>query len=224
MQRLAALGKLDEAALRALDRAVASAYGVRARSELMSEGEEIAAPFLMVQGWAARTRVLSDGRRQLLGFLLPGDLIGLYEHERALAVSTIVALTDVKLCRAPSGAVSPALAQVYGVSKSLEEAYLLAQITRLGRLNANERICDVLLELLERLELAGLADGNKFEFPLTQEMLGDVVGLTPVHVNRMVQQARREGNIEWRGRRVTIKDRDALADRLGRSPTRVQGL
>jgi len=223
IQRLAALGPLDTAARNALERAVASAYLVRARSELLSEGEEISSPCLIVQGWAARTRMLSDGRRQFLNFLLPGDLVGLYQHDCALAVSAVVALTDVKLCRAPSGDTSPALEQVYAVSKAFEEAYLLSQITRLGRLNAHERICDVLLELLERLELAGQSQGGTFDFPLTQEMLGDAVGLTPVHVNRMVQQARREGWIEWRGRRIQIKDTAALADRLGRSPTRVQG-
>ena len=116
----------------------------------------------------------------------------------------------------------PALAQAYAVSHALEEAYLLAQITRLGRLNALERLADVMLELRERLALSGLVRGDTFDMPLTQEMLADVLGLTPVHINRMVQQARRQDWLEWRAKRVTIKDTAALASKVGRTPARVQ--
>ena len=117
---------------------------------------------------------------------------------------------------------SPSLGRAYAVSKAIEEAHLLAQITRLGRLNALERLGDLMLELRERLELAGQLRNGSFDVPLTQEMLSDVLGLTPVHVNRMVQQARRQGWLEWRAKRVTIKDPAALAARFGRVPTRVQ--
>jgi CRP-like cAMP-binding protein len=94
-------------------------------------------------------------------------------------------------------------------------------VTRLGRLNAQERIGDLLLELNERLALAGLADPQGFAMPLTQEMLADALGLTPVHVNRMLQLARREGDIEWRPGRVTLTDVAALAQKVGRAPVRV---
>lgn len=220
--RLSALAPLDAGARQALERAIAASITDQPRSELLTEGEPIAAPLLIVEGWAARMRLLSDGRRQFLSFLLPGELIGLCGHERPLALSTVVAITALRTCRAPSATLSPALGRVYAVSQAFEEAHLLAQITRLGRLDALERLADVMLELHERLSLAGQVRGGTFEMPLTQEMLADMLGLTSVHVNRMLQQARRRGWLEWRTRRVTIPDPAALAAQLGRAPVRVQ--
>ena len=220
--RLSALAQLDENALRALERAIVSSVTDRPRAELLSEGQQIGAALLVVEGWAARVRILPDGRRQFLGFLLPGELMGMCPHPRPLALSTVIAITPVRTCRAPDPALFPALGEAYAVSKALEEAHLLAQITRLGRLNALERLGDVMLELLERLALGGQVRNATFGMPLTQEMLSDVLGLTPVHVNRMVQQARRLGWFEWRAKRVTIKDPAALAAEVGRAPTRVQ--
>lgn len=222
MVRLQALTPLDPASIDALEHSIAASVTDRPRSEVLCEGRRIPAALLIVEGWAARMRVLSDGRRQFLSFLLPGELIGMCQHERPLAVSTVVAITPLTTCRAPDRAHHPALGQAYGISRALEEAYLLAQITRLGRLSALERLGDVMLELHERLALAGQVRNGTFEMPLTQEMLADVLGLTPVHVNRMVQQARREGWLEWRARRVTITDPAALATRVGRVPVRVQ--
>jgi CRP-like cAMP-binding protein len=220
--RLSALAPLDAEAIQALERSIASSVTDRARSELLTERREIPAALLIVEGWAARVRILSDGRRQFLSFLLPGDLVGMCRHARALAVSTVVAITPVKTCRAPDGDLHPALEQAYAVSRALDEAYLLAQITRLGRLNALERLADVMLELHERLTLAGQIRNGTFDMPLTQEMLADVLGLTPVHINRMVQQARRQDWLEWRAKRVTIRDATALASKVGRVPVRVQ--
>lgn len=220
--RLSALARLDAEAMQALERSIASSVTDRMRSELLTEGREIQAALLIVEGWAARVRILSDGRRQFLSFLLPGDLVGMCRHARPLAVSSVVAITPLKTCRAPDGDHYPALGEAYAVSHALEEAYLLAQITRLGRLNALERLGDVMLELRERLALAGLVRNTSFDMPLTQEMLADVLGLTPVHINRMVQQARRQDWLEWRAKRVTIKDPLALASKVGRAPVRVQ--
>lgn len=220
--RLSTLAPLEPEAVQALERAIAASVTDRPRSELLSEGQEIANALLVVEGWAARMRILPDGRRQFLSFLLPGELIGLCSHRRALAVSTVIAITPVRTCRAPDGDLHPTLSQAYAVSRALEEAHLLAQITRLGRLNALERLGDVMLELLERLALSGQVRNATFGMPLTQEMLSDVLGLTPVHVNRMVQQARRLGWFEWRAKRVTIRDFARLAAEVGRMPTKVQ--
>jgi len=221
--RLDALAKLDAAAVKALEQAIAGSVADRERTELQTEGQAIKAARLIVEGWAARVRILPDGRRQFISFLLPGDLFGQCRHEWPVALATIVAITPIRTCRAPDAAISPSLAQAYAVSAAYDEAYLLGQVTRLGRLHALERIGDVLLELHERLALAGLVhrDGS-FELPLTQEMLADVLGLTPVHVNRMVQQARQQGWLEWRTRRVTVNDPAGLAAKLGRAPVRVQ--
>lgn len=219
--RLAALAALDRVSLARLEVAVESAHLLKPREELLSEGSAVGEPQLIVSGWAARVRVLSDGRRQFLSFLLPGDLVGLCSQPRPLAVSTVAALTPLSVCIAPTADPGSPLADAYAASRALDEAYLLAQITRLGRLNAQERIGDLLLELYERLSLAGLAAHGAFELPMTQETLADALGLTPVHTNRMLQQARREGDLRLNSGRATLGDVAALTRKLGRTATRV---
>lgn len=218
MKRLGADGAGAQAALAA---AITRSTPVRIRRELATEGRDQGPARAIVSGWAARVRLLLDGRRQFVSFLLPGDLIGAGRQPDPIAASTVIAITDVAVALLPEPDSAPGLDQAYATSLALEEAYLVAQVTRLGRLNAQERIGDLLLELDERLALAGLAEGNGFAMPLTQEMLADALGLTPVHVNRMLQLARREGDIEWRPGRVTLTDTAALAQKVGRVPIRV---
>ncbi|WP_394647915.1 Crp/Fnr family transcriptional regulator [uncultured Sphingomonas sp.] len=221
LTRLMALAPLDEAALTALGEAMQEAHAVRLRRDIITEGREITQALLLLSGWAARVRLLPDGRRQFLSFLLPGDLIGACDHPNALAVSTVVAMSDVMVCPLPSAAVGTPLHIAYAISRAMDEGHLLAQITRLGRLNAQERIGDLLLELYERLTLSGSVSGNGFDLPLTQETLADALGLTSVHVNRMLQQARREGDLNWRVGHVRLSDPAGLARKIGHVPVRV---
>lgn len=219
--RLACLGPLTEGALRALRSAADLSFSCGARADVIAEGKEIGRPLLILDGWAARVRLLEDGRRQVLSLLVPGDLIGNCRQSRPLAVSTVTAITNLRLCPAPACDALADLAEVYAISGALEEAYLLANITRLGRLTAHERICDLLLELHERLDLAGLVHDDGFYVPMTQEMLADAAGLTSVHVNRTLQLLRREGELTWKSRQVVLTDPARLADQIGRNPVRV---
>lgn len=221
LRRLNALSPLDSQACAAIEAALAEAITVPMRGDLLVEGKPVGEPRIIVEGWAARVRIQMDGSRQFLSFLLPGDLIGLCDQPDPLTTTTVTALTPVRTTVAPSSDDLPALAIVYALSKALEEAYLLDHIARLGRLNAQERILHLLLELHERLGLAGLASGGSFDMPLTQEQLADALGLTSVHVNRMLQRARRESGLVWSGKRVVIDEPDILARRIGRNPAKV---
>ena len=219
--RLMALSPLDADANGALEAAVQRPKKFRPWRELLTEGQEIVGPLLILSGWAARIHLLEDGRRQILNFLLPGDLIGLCDQERPVASSTVIAVTEVDACAAPDASASPSLARAYAKSRALEDAHLLRQITRLGRLNAHERLADLFLELFERMELAGLVTNGRFVMPLTQEIIADAVGLTSVHVNRTLQTLRRELNVEWKGRELALPNPKALRRPAGRHPVRV---
>lgn len=221
LKRFRALTPLDQTAVAALQEATERSFAVAVRQELLHEGREIERPLLLVRGWAARTRCLEDGRRQIINFIVPGDLIGFTGLENALAPSTVTALTDAVACVAPDPALCASLANAYAISRAMDESHLLGQITRLGRLNAHERIQDLLLELLERLELAGLAANGRYSIPLTQEALADALGLTPVHVNRMLQQARQAGQLSWQGGVVVLHDPKAIRRKVGRLKVRV---
>lgn len=218
LTRLRRLGAVSVEAQGALAAAITLSVPVAARRDLATEGGELGPPRAIVSGWAARMRLLADGRRQIVSLLLPGDLIGVRRQVSAISPSTVIAITEVAVALLPHACSGAGLADAYAMSSALEEAHLLAQIARLGRFTAQERIADMLLELFERLGLAGLTDPDGFAMPLTQEMVADSLGLTPVHVNRMLQVARRSGEIVWRPGRVTLVDPATLAQKIGRSP------
>ena len=192
-----------------------------ARREFVVEGEAIYSARALLSGWACRQRILLDGRRQILGFLLPGDLVGVCRHANPVAVTTILAVTEVVTCALPAAQPGSGLSEAYARSAALEEYGFLAQITRLGRFNAYERVADWLLETEERLTLNGLASAGSFPLPITQEMLADALGLTSVHVNRTLTALRRDGLLTLRGGIISFPDRARLAKLVGYKAARV---
>ncbi|GAA0743202.1 MULTISPECIES: Crp/Fnr family transcriptional regulator [Sphingomonas] len=177
---------------------------IRATRDLILAGQRTPGPLLVLDGWLGRVQLFSDGRRQILSFLLPGDVIQDAGTFQPVAPSTITALCDAVLCSAPAPE-DEGPREAYAASAALDEIYLLRQIARLGRMSAYERIQDWLSEMHERLLLAGAAGPESFPMPLTQEMLADALGLTSVHVNRTLQAMRRDGILEWRGGTVRLR-------------------
>jgi CRP-like cAMP-binding protein len=221
--RLAALAPLDAQDLAALQAAARDVCRVAARREVLGEGQPIARASILLSGWACRVQMLTDGRRQIVSLMLPGDLIGMCRQRDAVASSGVLALSDVATCLAPAPREGQrgGLGEAYAMSGALDEAYLLRNITRLGRLSAYERVADWLLEMHERLTLAGIASGNQFPMPLTQEMLADALGLTSVHINRTLQTMRRDGAVTLRAGTVVLSDPERLASLVDRRPVRV---
>ncbi|CAN7619179.1 Crp/Fnr family transcriptional regulator [Phenylobacterium sp. LjRoot164] len=173
-------------------------------------------PFIVVEGWAARIRWLADGRRQIFDFLLPGDGFGLTpgRHASPVAVMAVTSIdlvdaTSLKTAMAQPGLLAEDLKRHLAEQARTEEERLLNQVERLGCHSAYERICHLLLELRERCT-GGDPGATEFEMPLTQECMGDVLGLSVVHVNRVLQQLRRDRLLEIRGGSAQLKDLDAL--------------
>lgn len=189
-----------------------------AGAELCAAGVAGLRPRFLVQGWACRLRVLPDGRCQIFNLVLPGDLIGSCLRPHQPAAAATVALTRVETASAagfaallgaaapqpgvpaasPSLASRPSLAAACAALERQGEALLLDQITRLGRQSAYERTAHLFLEIWGRLAVVGLAAGNTFRWPLRQDTMADLLGLSVVHVNRTLQQLRRERVLELR--------------------------
>jgi CRP-like cAMP-binding protein len=223
--RLSALAPLDQEEIGAIQSAARLARHHRQHREVQVDRQS-ARQFLMLSGWACQARTFADGRRQILNLLLPGDLFSTVRQYEPTTDSAIVTFTDAVTCAAPMispEAERPGLADAYLRSRALREAYLFRHIARLGRLNALERMADWLLEIRERLNLAGLADGARFPLPLTQEALGDTLGLTSVHVNRTLQAMRREGLIDLRSGTVVLLDPDSMASLVSYHPVSIPG-
>ena len=186
--------------------------------ELLAEGARLNRAQILLEGWAVRQRVLSDGRRQIFSFLLPGDIFGICARPGGQALYTTVALTSVvtaplvmlddALQRAPSSAGGRIVREML----SLEESLLVNQVVRLGRQSAHERLINLLLEFHDRLAAAGLVEDGSFMLPFTQEVLSDALGLSTVHTNRTLQQLRREGLIETHLNQMRLLDRRRLAE------------
>jgi CRP-like cAMP-binding protein len=218
LRRYAALAQLsadDVALLHDLKNGQAH---VAAGQEIEREGMDCAAPRLIAAGWACRFRMLSDGRRMILAFLLPGDSVSMRPRANTALVSA-AALTDCRVIDASpiwkaihaSDQAYPGLAAAQNAMIVQDESYLLDHIVRLGRQTARERVCHLLLEFHNRLQAVGLVRGREFSMPLTQETLADAVGLSIVHMNRTLQRLRRERMIECRRGCVALLEPERMA-------------
>jgi CRP-like cAMP-binding protein len=184
--------------------------------ELIAVGAPLNAPMLLLSGWAAQVIYLPDGRRQVIDFCLPGELLG-YCSRPAKAKAAFVALTVVDVVAASALLEFPRAPREYdavvAALHNVEEAHerrLIAQIVRNGRQSAVERLASLLCELFDRVRESGHAEGSKFAFPITQEMLADALGLSVVHVNRTMQQLKRAHLIATDGTSLEIMNVSGL--------------
>lgn len=224
VRRLRALGTIsetEEMLVRSLsDRRERHSPG----EELIAEGQAGRRPRFVVAGWAARQRVLPDGRRQIFSLILPGDSLGLADRNGPPAFWSVVALTALEVVDAEPAldaaqdGRAPGLAQAFAAGAHEEARLLLDHMMRLGQQTAYERVAHFLLELQRRLQIAGLGDSQRFPLPLTQEILADTLGLSIVHVNRTLQQLRRERLIELRSGVAILLQPQTLRDVAGYEP------
>jgi len=193
-------------------------------AEVVSDGEPYDFSYVVRDGWAIRYKTLSDGRRQILNFVLPGDFIGMFSPLFQVADHSVEALTDLEVHPVePTSLVEmfgscPRLGAAIAWAAGRDEAILSEQVVRVGRRSAYERTGHIIVELLHRLRLVGEAEQRSFELPLTQEILADTLGLSIVHVNRTLRRLRKNGLLRISGDRVVIGDLDALISAAECSP------
>jgi CRP-like cAMP-binding protein len=172
---------------------------VPAGAEIIHAGDEAPELYTLYSGWAFRFKTLPDGRRQILNFLLPGDLLGLQAAMFDAALHGVEALTEVQLCALPRRAVwalfgnMPALAFDVTWLGSREESIVDENLTSAGRRTAAERVAALIVALYKRAKALGLVAGETFAFPLTQQHIADSLGLSLVHTNKTLARLRRLG-------------------------------
>jgi CRP-like cAMP-binding protein len=190
---------------------------VRRGHEIVSEGKRCSAIFLITEGIAIRYRILRDGQRHILNFILPGEFTGTVNCCFESALYSIKALTPVTLSPIPPARLNtlfdrhPRLAAKLFWSLSSQSTLLSERLIALGRRPALQRVAHFLLELLTRLQDLGMADQRSFRLPLTQEMISDALGLSIPYVNRVLQQLRQEGFIRMKDQIVTIQKIEELS-------------
>ena len=222
VRKLRRFADLDAGAVAGLVRLAEKPERHHRGGDLICEGERPVALQLLLSGWACRYKSLADGRRQIVGLLLPGDLCNLHvtllqslDHSIGLLTDADVVAIDPDQIMALGAKVEKAL----DCSVLADEAILREWLTTIGQRDACARVGHLICEIRYRLKAIGQVDERQaFDFPLTQEDLGDTIGLTPVHVNRMMKRLRDEGLVETGRRRLRLPDPARLAALSGFDP------
>lgn len=171
------------------------------------EGEPVTQ--VVVSGWAAHQRELPDRRRQLLDVVLPGDLLESASERRVYGHAPVVALSEVRLMDVPAllGAEpGSGLSVAVANAERAEERRLLDHVVRLGRLTALERMAHWLVEIEGRLRTVELSTGGGFRLPVTQTVIGEILGLSVVHVSRTLRELHRGGFVTTSAGWIEMRD------------------
>jgi CRP-like cAMP-binding protein len=182
------------------------------RIDIVREREIPRTMRLMLSGWAYRYKQLPDGRRQIVGFFLPGDICDLHLSILESMDHSLATITQIEMAEVENDvfettiAASRTLKSAFWWENLIAVAVLREWVLNLGQRTALERIAHLLCELYTRMEKIGLASNHQLEFPLTQMDLGETCGISTVHVNRILKELRRENLISFEGRLLTFPD------------------
>jgi CRP-like cAMP-binding protein len=216
--------ELSDADRRILEEAVSDVREIGPRQDLIGEGDRPENVHLIVEGWACRYKLLPDGGRQIMAYLLPGDFCDLHVAILGEMDHSIATISPCKVAYIPDQIIRELISKHETINRALwwatlvDEGTLREWLTTMGRRPADKQLAHLLCELLLRLQAVGLADKNSIEFPITQEELADTLGMSPVHVNRMLQQLRADELITLDNRRLTIPDLRRLQAFAGFDP------
>jgi CRP-like cAMP-binding protein len=216
IHKLERLAVPTQAEKQALEGAVARTRDLPPGVDLIQAGVRPTECTLLLEGWACRYKLLPKGKRQITGFVIPGDLCDLDGLVMGSMDHSVSTLTAAKVALIPRELLvdlmdrHPALARALWQETLAEAAIAREWVVNVGARTAYERIAHVLCEMGLRLQAAGLGDRSRFEFPVTQVDLGDATGMTNIHVNRTLQEMRSDGLLTWTGSEVVIPDWERL--------------
>lgn len=221
LERFVSLSEVERAAVAAL------ALEVRhcaAHEDLIVQGQRPEGVFVVMSGFAVRYKLLPDGRRQIVGFCLPGDLcdirVGLVrrmDHSIGALTPLIAGIVQSDELHATMDK-HPRLSRALWWSSFVEESIAREWIVNVGYRSAFERLAHCFCELYYRLEAVGLARDFTCELPIRQSEIADTLALSAVHVNRTLMELRRSGLLSLNYRRLTIHDMPGLAAAAGFDP------
>jgi len=217
-------------ALSSAELAVLEALSKRRRTfvagrDLVHQGQSDQAAYILMSGWACSYKLLEDGQRQIVDFRIPGDFLGLRSVLLHISDHSVKPVTDIEVTEILVGdlleafARTPRLALAIFWAASRDEAMVVEHLVGIGRRNAAQRMAHFLLELGARLSLVGMGSKAGYACPLTQYLLADAVGLSSVHVNRVLRQLRETQMLSFRDGQVRFLDYDRLVEFAQFDPT-----
>ena len=192
-------------------------FKIKAKKHLYKETEHSEYMFTLYHGWVLQYVTLSNGKRQVLRISLPGDFLGFQTDFGGPMCHTAVALTDTVLCAFPTKDIKGMFEQDRGLAMRLADMHAkqssISQnhLVGVGQKTAEERLAYLCIEIFFRIkQIYGENVTNEIEFPLTQEDLGDTLGLTQIHVNRTLKGLRERGFMEIKNKRLTVHDIEGM--------------
>lgn len=190
---------------------------VRKGQRWIDEGGEVRKAYVIADGWAVRYKSLTDGRRQILNFHVPGDILGYFALLFRRTVYTVEPLTPIRVQSFTPDLAFEAFRQAPELAVALSwlagqaERQLNEQVVRIGRRSADERMAHLFMELNFRLLRAGHAAPTAELFPLTQPLLADALGMSHVHAHRTFRDLTRQGLVSVHEGAIRLRDLDALS-------------
>ena len=191
-------------------------YNVKRGKQLVHEGQTGQKVFILQAGWACSYKDLPSGGRQIISFPIAGDCVGLRSALLRTADHSFEALTDAVVSAVDGARILqtigefPRLGAAILWAASRDEAMVVEHLVSIGRRSAIERTAHFFMELAERLNLIGLATEAEFKCPLSQYVLADALGLSPIHVNRVLRQLRERDLLTVQRGKVRIHDLSGL--------------
>lgn len=220
-RKLEHFGLLDDEDRRLLDEITRNPRLVKSRTDLICEGDKPDNVHLIIDGFACRYKFTSEGNRSIMAYLVPGDFCDLHVAILGEMDHSIATLSDCEVVDIPRATVTAMtnrlpLARALWWATLVDEAVLREWLVNVGTRDAEKAIAHLFCEMLFRLRAVGLvAQGHSFDLPITQEELGNTIGLSTVHVNRTLGNLRNAGLITFEHKRLTVLDVDRLIELSG---------
>jgi CRP-like cAMP-binding protein len=216
IRKLEQFAGLSDEDRRLVDDAARDVRRLEARQDIIREGERPDEVHLLLEGWAARYKVLPGGERAIMAYLIPGDLCDIHIALLDRMDHSIGTLSPAEVAYIPRERIEALMGRGDDLARALtwsmlvDEAILREWLVTLGHRPADKRVAHLICEMMLRSKAVGLTDDDSFDLPLTQEELADTMGITPVHMNRTLQALRRSDLITTRGKRVIVRDAGRL--------------
>lgn len=202
LRKLKLWAKLDRDDERALLELPHTVVTIEKQRALVVEGDVVAHCWVVLRGYCVRYKIVGDGGRQILSIHMKGDLVDLENGLLGVADHGVQALTVCKMAKIPIEAVRqlaqarPTISDALWYDTLVDGAIHREWIANVGRRDATTRMAHLLCEFALKLEAVSLGEQLDYELPMTQDQLADATGMTPVHVNRVLQALASEGLIE----------------------------
>lgn len=212
IDKLNGFSPLSAEEIAALADATSNSRKVAVRTDLIREGDRPGPVFVILDGWACRYKILPNGMRQVLAYLMPGDCCDLHIGLLAEMDHSIMAITPAVVVTVERLAMDAILDRHRGIAKAMyvaqlvDEGTMRAWITSMGRRTSVERVAHLMCELYLRARNIGLISGPDLALPLSQLLLADSLGMTPVHLNRVLKVLRASGAMVIARGTLQIKD------------------